>query len=1240
MAPSGGSLGSILQANNALQTSNAPAQSLGAALKANAALGGSSGKPAQSLGSILQSNAAPQAKGGGGIMGAIEGAGHWVAQKADIAAHDIKQMGPGAIGLVNTAVVQPWKDVLTTGHVSAAHSAAIDKAQQSVMQNTFAPLAHPLADPFATATLLLPSTHALATPFVRGAEVTKAIQAGEGAAGAAKALIRTPVPAARTLTKGDATTVIGVAARHPVARLGQMGYDALAQRALNNNPQGLMAAHAGRRIGNSLIETTTRQAAIRQAPAAALEPAVKAAAKADNVPRNVAEAAMNLTSINRTAEQAAAAHTGWAAAATGKAAADNLKWANTFKDVARRGIVTTDAAGNAVIDQAKYPNLHAADRLIAGQQDAGKAIIGRYQLMTPAGEQARLDSPGQAVSGGKYVEPTPGALGTPSQGLIRARAYTARLEGLAGRAAERDAANATPYPNVHVTGAARPRTPEEAQALLQTLEARHEALIQKLMPQGKLSPQELKARQQETMTLNRQRTSGGKTGPNWDPTFRNEDAGAGRQLPPREGVAGGIHTPTILEQDRAHAEQQLAQLMQRHAGTPEAQRYMREQALAAQLRESLNPLAGEQSGDLGTVKGAYSERAPGPKTPGVPSDMPAAGTFTPATQRLGTALTIAREHLARMEANAAAKVQPTGMVGGEGAPGRGFTSYKTSVPKGGRNPFSRTPGSVVGGVKNPIGGQAFKAEGMQQGMIPDRTSRGVSNHMATLNKYVNDTTFRDAVVKTGSDLKQTKRDVLVRDPNVTVESLAQKLVETDGISLGAARRQAAQAMKITPGMDEILGRKVSTLDELSPGELKGLEAHLQDMIPGRHNNFATDEAAAIGTPATPGYRWVDKGSLGDLGKPVSSGRNLPARAMDNINSNVTAMTVYYKLGHFGMRLATNAGTNIMQGSASPLNTWRAFQWWKGMSGPDRARVLAAAGQHGYMALPHEGTGLSAQFATAGAHWWASHVDAPFRFNSLVFEARKAGFNTPAKFMQLIKYGEDPSGLAPQAAANVDQIFRTANREQIRYDGLNSFEKNVITRALWFYPWTKGAVGFTLRSAIEHPYKFGGLAQAGVYGRQQQEQQLGPVTDYNQGLWKIGANAAGLPTTMDLSSLSPYSTGADVLHAIARPGEIAGMANPALGALIHLITGTNKYGGKSKSPVMDALLGLGATTPEEQVANAYLGRNASQANRQFPNSGGWGGMRDAVLRALLGADVPRTYNPSAGRSAAARQRAGR
>ncbi len=291
-------------------------------------------------------------------------------------------------------------------------------------------------------------------------------------------------------------------------------------------------------------------------------------------------------------------------------------------------------------------------------------------------------------------------------------------------------------------------------------------------------------------------------------------------------------------------------------------------------------------------------------------------------------------------------------------------------------------------------------------------------------------------------------------------------------------------------------------------------------------------------------------------------------------------------------------------------------------------------------MPHEGQNLVGRVAGSGANWWAKHADSMFRFNSIAYEARKAGFDTPAKFHDLLNKLENPHDHNPNAAeaAKVDWVAKRANREGIAYDRLSESERRYLTRAVWFYPWLRGTVGFATNTAMEHPFKAGALAAAGVQGRQLQEKQLGALPSYEQGLFKLAGGAK--PLVADFSTFSPFATPADITEAVAHPGQLSGFLNPASTAALNLATGVNQYGQKSKSPLKDAAASLAAPTPEAQIVTAFLSRHKNQSRRMFPKSSSLYGTRDPLLRALVGPGMPRRINVHAAHSSAARERAGR
>jgi hypothetical protein len=606
-----------------------------------------------------------------------------------------------------------------------------------------------------------------------------------------------------------------------------------------------------------------------------------------------------------------------------------------------------------------------------------------------------------------------------------------------------------------------------------------------------------------------------------------------------------------------------------------------------------------------------------------PARIRAGGSF----QQNGTVPDAAKE-AAKLEAEGQLSLAPRtaeeavgkGLIGGEGArPGRGYVTYRSSLPKAAKSPAAASPGPVVGAVKSFIPSKEITYQNLEAGKVPDNTTRLVAQNMRDAARYVNTHQFRSTIAKAGSDTKLTNRDVLVLKPGEKGEPLPTEI------------KQA-------------VGKERSTLDELPnlEPEQHGLEAFLRNIVPGRGNDFALEGRQSIGTQAPEHYVWVDRHLLGDLGRPAVTGvRGKIARGFDNVNSAVTAATVYFKIGHVPTRTFTNAATNIIQGSANPLQIGKSVELWKSLDPLDRQRALAASGQHGYQAMPvAEGIGRVSQgigkAARGGANWWAKHVDAPFRFNSIAYEARKAGFaKTPEDFKRFLdvlqSHGE---GVDAATWAKVSSVAKRANREGIAYDRLSSAERNIISRAFWFYPWTAGATRFAVNTLLEHPYKSALLGNAGVEGRKSQTAELGLLPSYEQGLVKLaGAKGRG-PLVSDFSTLQPFATPGQLLQ-VPSFGTLSQFLNPGYAALLQAGTRTDQYGQHTNKPITTALGSLGTPIPEASIVKALVAPPKNQDRHMFATS-----PLLALERALAGSSVPRRLNVAAAHRAYGREKSGR
>jgi hypothetical protein len=303
--------------------------------------------------------------------------------------------------------------------------------------------------------------------------------------------------------------------------------------------------------------------------------------------------------------------------------------------------------------------------------------------------------------------------------------------------------------------------------------------------------------------------------------------------------------------------------------------------------------------------------------------------------------------------------------------------------------------------------------------------------------------------------------------------------------------------------------------------------------------------------------------------------------------------------------------------------------WRQMSTEDRLRWAGASGEAGLHALPAEGSNLVQRTARFGAHFWAKRVDMPFRLNSLLYEAKQAGFaKTPEAFSQFLKLAEDPAheGLDAATVARIDWVVKRANREAIAYDRLGNVEKNYIRRGIWFYPWVKGSTVFAKDVAVEHPYKAAALGAVGALGAKTAASQLGPLPTYAQGNFKIGGSSA-FPTVLNLNNVSPFGTPAQVLEAAANINkptasqELGAFLTPALSAGARAAFHLNSFGAPAKNSILgQALQGFGETTPVSALVQGATTSAAENAKKMFPTSTGYGAWKIA-----FGSVTPRKMN---------------
>lgn len=605
-------------------------------------------------------------------------------------------------------------------------------------------------------------------------------------------------------------------------------------------------------------------------------------------------------------------------------------------------------------------------------------------------------------------------------------------------------------------------------------------------------------------------------------------------------------------------------------------------------------------------------------------------------------------------------------------PGRGYVPM--SIWENANEPHSpmvSAPGKIVGEPKQPLETRQATGTAMLSGQRRTDVAESVISHVQRLFRYLNTVDHRDLAADYGGKTRVSGDDVLLREDRRTEA----------GMKIPAG--------KVSDTLKEVLGLLENKTELPAPEEeglSAGVSAVLQEMIgdlfPGRfapHTEITLEdgtkmpaglieEQAKVGDQAPPGYVWVPKQlvRLKDLEAAVT--RTEPSalgRFADNVNGAITGATVYYKIGHFFTRYFTNAATNIMQGSAAPKEMAKSWQTWNQLTEDERRQALAYAGTHYYEAAPGATgstavgrgmqKGLHIPFtdkalrtksgeAVMSPQFWAHHVDSPFRFNSIAYEARQAGYEGVEGFRKFLNDVEDYKSLDPEERARVDGVLRRGNREAIAYDRLNQFEKKYIARAVWFYPWIKGSTVFTGNAILEHPFRSAALGNQGNQGEQQFAKDFGGFADmpsYANGLTELAGGPE--PVVSDFNTFSPFSTASDLALIPAHLGNIGEMLNPVYGAAVGTGEGVNPYGAHTSSPITDNALGLVSAAPEYQILSALEGQGGDQSHKLYPGGGGlnplyknWLG---ELVRAMASPAMARHVNPAAGRSLAQRERTG-
>jgi hypothetical protein len=317
------------------------------------------------------------------------------------------------------------------------------------------------------------------------------------------------------------------------------------------------------------------------------------------------------------------------------------------------------------------------------------------------------------------------------------------------------------------------------------------------------------------------------------------------------------------------------------------------------------------------------------------------------------------------------------------------------------------------------------------------------------------------------------------------------------------------------------GEKLSA-KHLDTVDLPMMEAARDLLFPSRIGDRSAAEAAAHALETeTPidNIRWISKEALERTnflhvqsasqklldGLPATAQKTLKAAGIswDGLNDFQRAQILYLNPAYAPMQLIGNLGMNLLQqGAFMPVNLWKAAMMHWDLAPLDRLTVDAAMGMGAANALSmRTGPGKLAQ-ATLG-HWANLVADTIPRRSAFLHEVRKAKVDDLAGLLKAAREGDEG------ALATMDDIARRAKRAIVDFDRLSPFERDVISRYIFFYPWLRGATEYSVHFIADHPVQAMALALAYEHLKAAQDEQLGDRPRYAEMDVPISTKSVGL-----------------------------------------------------------------------------------------------------------------------------------
>lgn len=700
--------------------------------------------------------------------------------------------------------------------------------------------------------------------------------------------------------------------------------------------------------------------------------------------------------------------------------------------------------------------------------------------------------------------------------------------------------------------------------------------------------------------------------------------------------------PTLKEELRAHAEQEVEALIAKHPEHPTVKRYVALQAEIDKLHEHVGDLQMKLIGGEKVPRGKREAPQTEPVKIGSGVVLSGGRLLHPRhhanVERLGGALSVAKDRVAQLEAQHRQRYgflpeerHQIELVGGQ-PPGKGAAYVSDTAPSRMRNAVTRAK-SITGKARKPDYSHQSRGVLFTQGRAK-RSSRQVLRDFVQTSRSLSRVRDVQEATRFSKPLSEESPNLLDR---------GHVFFNPEGHKIPRRFNEGPPEHELEQMLPAEIAR--SARDEYD-AFLRGVFVNKADgeRMLGENGKFA--QAVKDGKIRQIDRRIADAFEAGRYLVPDgSSGLAGHLLSVLDLANNVTRLGLLYLKGAFiPMNFGGNIGfLAIQQGPWAAVNLAKSARLLGDFS-PDTLRWIdLEVGSGAALSISHEAVGPLGKLTRAAGHISNVGADLLPRRAAWIHEAEKRGVKNEADAVRLRKRVESGDR---RAKATLNQISEQAEKAMVQFRGLHPTERRVLTRAIFIYPWTKGATRYLGRLPLDRPLQADLMAHLGQQGYDDTVKALGQIVSFLNGIVPTGKIEHRLGTDVipvrNPAALTPLGTGAQVMqiaygliagHSVPSAFRVTSIMQPSIQALIAAATHINPTSGHeypgdqgfleiltanlADSFAVQQTLKIGGSKPQTEP---FTGSPASQ--RLYVQEGGW---RDALKQFFQGGARERLLN---------------